>query len=70
MSIKKCSTFKGTHQFLLQAWEAVYGQMFIAFKCGRHSDDEDSCILDILAAEKANMLTCSKKIGESESCNP
>ena len=33
-------------------------------------DDEDSSISDILAAAKANMLECNKKIGESESYEP
>ena len=42
----------------------------MAFKCRRDSDDEDSSISDILAAAKANMLECNKKMGESGSCEP
>ena len=53
-SIKKCSSFKRTHQFLVQAWEAVYRQMFKSFTCA--CDSETLSISDILSAAKANML--------------
>ena len=66
--IKKCSSYKRTHQFLLQAWEAMYRQMFISFKCAKDSDDDS--VSDFLAAVKANMLECTKNMGESESCEP
>ena len=61
-SIKKCSSYKRTHQFLLQAWEAMYRQMFISFKRAKESDDDS--VSDFLAAAKANMLDCNKKMGE------
>ena len=53
-STKKCSSFKRTHQFLVQAWEAVYRQMFKSFTCA--CDSETLSISDILSAAKANML--------------
>ena len=55
----KCSSYNRTHQFLLQAWEALYRQMLKAFECARGSDD-DSSISDIVAAAKANMLECNE----------
>ena len=36
-------SYMSTHQFLLQAWETLYRQMFRAFKCAMDSDSEDSC---------------------------
>ena len=67
-SIQKSSSYNRTRQFLLQAWETMYRQMFEAFKNARDSDsDGDSSISDVIAAVKANMLECNKKMGENES---
>lgn len=58
-SIKNSSSFKRTHQFLVQAWEAVYRQMFKSFNsCA--CDDDSLSISDILSAAKANMLACNQ----------
>ena len=43
----------------------MYRQMFISLK-----DSDDDSVSDFLAAVKANMLECNKKMGESESCEP
>ena len=66
-SIKKCSSFKRTHQFLIQAWEAVYRQMFKTFMC---ACDDDHSISDIMSAAKANMLQCDGRIIERKSADP
>ena len=46
----------------------MYRQMFISFK--RAKDSDDDAVSDFLAAVKANMLECNKKMGERESCEP
>ena len=51
----------------------MYRQMLKAFECARESyGDGDSVISisDIVAAAKANVLECNKKMGESETCDP
>ena len=64
-SIKNCSSFKRTHQFLVQAWEAVYRQMFRSFIACAQNDDSPS-ISDILSAAKANMLMCDEGNAEGK----
>ena len=66
-SIKKCFSFKRTHQFLVQAWEALYRQMFKTFLC--KCDNEDS-ISDIMSAAKANLLECDERMIERKSALP
>ena len=51
----------------------MYRQMLKAFECARESyGDGDSVISisDIVAAAKANVLECNKKMGERETCDP
>ena len=43
-SIKKCSSHKRTHQFLLQTWEAL---MFKAFMCVSDNDDDEYSVSNI-----------------------
>ena len=61
-SISRCSSFKRTHQFLLQVWEALYRYMFNLF---RASYDDQLSLLNIMSATKANLLECSKTMNES-----
>ena len=42
--------------------------MFKAFECARGSDDESS-ISDIVAAAKAKMLECNKRMAETNCCD-
>ena len=48
----------------------MYRQMFKAFETVRDNDSDDISISDIVAAAKANMLECNKKMAESGSSDP
>ena len=45
---------------MIQAWEAMYWQMFKAFKCAKDIDDGESSISSTISATKASMPECNK----------
>ena len=64
-SLQRCSNFKRVHQFLLQAWEALYRhlQTFI-------SDQDEEFYIDLLSATCAQLCNCNRSCQEQKSPQP
>ena len=65
-SVEQCSNFKRTHYFLLQAWEALYREMFHTYlNSSSHTITTDaSCILLSSIQEKKPLQHAMKRIRE------
>ena len=66
-SISKCSSFKITHAFLTQAWEAIYRYIFKLFD---HTKGHEVSLSDKMSATTASILECIRYIGECDSDGP
>ena len=64
-SIQTCSQFKRTHQFILEAWEAIYRAMLAKFIEYRDVNGAEICSNDILQLVIKSLDTQSGNFAES-----